>query len=69
MATVDNGIIVRTEDPWLVVKPRCPYCGHMEQNDWNLISVGKPQNPYGTHSVGVTCGKCYKIFRITSFYG
>ena len=69
MATVDNGIIVRTEAPWLRVKPRCPHCGHIEQNDWNLVSVGIPENPFATHSNSWTCSKCYKSFRIKAYYG
>lgn len=69
MASVDNGIIVRTQAPWLTVKPRCPHCGYLEQSDWNLVSVGIPQNPYSTQSNSHTCSKCRKGFRITAYYG
>ena len=69
MATVDNGVIVRTESNWLRVKPRCPYCGHMEQSGWNLVSIQPPSNPYDKHSNSHTCSKCRKGFRITAYYG
>ena len=46
MATVDYGIIVRTEGDWVYVKPRCPYCGHFEQSDWNVIPFGIPRLAY-----------------------
>ena len=68
MATVDNGVIVRTEGVWLRVKPRCPHCGHME-SDWNLESVGKPPNAYTTQYVSHVCSKCRKNYRITAYYG
>lgn len=68
MSTVDNGVIVRAEGVWLRVKPRCPHCGNAE-SDWNLVSIGKPQNPYANPYVSHTCSKCKKGYKITAYYG
>ena len=43
MAIVDYGIIVRTEQPWIYVKPRCQHCGYLEQSDWNLAVMSPPR--------------------------
>lgn len=70
MASVDNGIIVRTEPPtWLIVKPRCPHCGYMEESSWNYEHVGIPRSQYHNQSNSHTCSKCRKGFRITAYYG
>ena len=68
MATVDNGIIVRTEHPWIRVKPRCPHCGHVE-SDWSLVSMGIPQMAYSKTTHGHTCSKCRKSYVITAYPG
>lgn len=69
MATVDNGVIVRTEGVWLKVKPRCPHCYYLEQSDWNLVHVEAPKQQYETHTTSYTCKKCMKSFKITSYPG
>lgn len=69
MATVDYGIIVRTEGDWVFVKPRCPYCGHFEQSDWNLIPFGIPTIKYSKKTNGYTCKKCWKSFTISVYPG
>lgn len=69
MASVDYGVIVRTEGVWLRVKPRCPHCMHLEQSDWNLVSISIPKGQYETHSTSYTCKNCMKSFRITAYPG
>jgi hypothetical protein len=74
MAFVDNGIIVRSDSTWLYVLPRCPHCGHMRQvigqpGPGEYVNVGTPKNEWSTHSIGTTCPKCMKTFRITAYHG
>ena len=69
MASVDYGVIVRTEGVWLRVKPRCPHCMHLEQSDWNLVSISIPKGQYETHSTSYTCKNCMKSFIITAYPG
>jgi DNA-directed RNA polymerase subunit RPC12/RpoP len=69
MATVDYGIIVRTEDPWIYVKPRCPHCGYLEQSDWNLVIMSPPRMKYAKSTHGYTCRKCWKSFTISAYDG
>ena len=69
MATVDYGIIVRTEEDWVYVKPRCPYCGHFEQSDWNVIPFGIPRLAHSKKTNGYTCKNCRKSFTISVYPG
>ena len=69
MAMVDYGIIVRKEGTMLYVKPRCPYCGHLEQSDWNVVHMFEPQMQHAKSTVGYTCHKCWKSFTITTYPG
>ena len=68
MATVDNGIIVQSDSNWLRVKPRCPYCGHVE-SDWGLESIGVPKMAHSTKFTSHMCSQCRKSFRITAYPG
>lgn len=68
MPSVDYGIIVANDGTWLKVKPKCPYCGHVE-SDWSMEHIGVPKNQDETHSVGHTCSQCRKSYRITAYKG
>ena len=69
MATVDYGVIVRTDDTWVHVRPRCPYCGYMEESDWNNVIMGIPRMMYSRTTHGYTCHKCRKSFTISVYPG
>ena len=69
MASVDYGIIVRTEGDRAWVKPRCPYCGHFEKSDWNNIWFYVPTMRYSKKTNGHTCSNCRKGFTITMYPG
>jgi DNA-directed RNA polymerase subunit RPC12/RpoP len=69
MATVDYGVIVRSDDTWVYVKPRCPHCGYLEQSDWNVVSIGIPKIQYSKKTQGYTCHKCWKGFTISVYPG
>ena len=69
MATVDYGIIVRSEGTRVWVKARCPYCNYLEQSDWNLIPFYVPTMQYSKSTNGYTCKKCRKSFTISVYPG
>ena len=69
MAMVDHGIIIRTQDPWIYVKPRCPHCGYLEESDWNLVPMGIPKMQFSKTTSGYTCRKCWKSFTISAYPG
>ncbi len=68
MAMVDHGIIIYSDNTWLKVKPRCPYCGHIE-SDWNVVHMGIPQHQYDKRTNGFTCRSCMKSYVITAYHG
>ena len=67
MASVDNGIIVRSDEVWLTVRPRCPYCGHVE-GSWSEISLARPSRNCEKYT-STTCSKCRKGYKITAYPG
>ena len=69
MATVDYGIIVRSDGERVWIKPRCPHCGYLEQSDWNLQIFYVPTSPYSKKTGGYTCKNCRKGFTITVYPG
>lgn len=68
MATVDHGVIVRSDSTWIIVRPKCPKCGHVG-NDWNEIHIGKPQHQFDKRTNACGCTKCGNRFVITAYYG
>lgn len=69
MASVDYGIIVRSEGDRVWVKPRCPYCNHFEQSDWNHVIFYVPTMPHSKKTNGYTCKNCQKSFTISVYPG
>ena len=69
MASVDHGIIVRSEGDRVRVKPRCPYCNRFEQSDWNDITFFVPTLPHTKKTNGHTCSSCRKSFVISVYPG
>ena len=55
MASVDYGIIVRSEGDRVWVKPRCPHCNYLEQSDWNHIIFYVPTMQHSRKTNGYTC--------------
>lgn len=69
MASVDYGIIVRSEGDRVWVKPRCPHCNYLEQSDWNHIIFYVPTMQHSRKTNGYTCKKCRKSFTISVYPG
>lgn len=66
MLSADNGIIVRQNGDRLEVKPKCPYCGHVE-NDWGNVNMFAPNSSGSRATTGCTCSKCKKGYTITIY--
>jgi len=60
---------VRSEGDKVWVRPRCPYCHHVEQSDWNLIPFFVPTMQHSKKTNGYTCKNCRRSFTISVYPG